>query len=110
MSDRSWSLAQLRSELERYEAELRIAGKEQRTIDTYPAAPQGGHSHHPELTRTAWVSTPRRIPCEGRCAASPEARGGRVATRLLAGTVSAPWPRTRGAGIPLRRPPMTSIS
>ena len=35
MSDRSWSLAQLRSELERYEAELRAAGKEQRTIDTY---------------------------------------------------------------------------
>lgn len=35
MSDRYWSLAQLRSELERYEAELRAAGKEQRTIDTY---------------------------------------------------------------------------
>ena len=35
MSDRSWSLAQLRSELERYEAELRAAGKAQRTIDTY---------------------------------------------------------------------------
>ena len=35
MSDRSWSLAQLRSEIERYEAELRAAGKAQRTIDTY---------------------------------------------------------------------------
>lgn len=35
MSERSWSLAQLRSELERYEAELHAAGKEQRTIDTY---------------------------------------------------------------------------
>lgn len=35
MPDRSWSLAHLRSELERYEAELRAAGKEQRTIDTY---------------------------------------------------------------------------
>lgn len=35
MADRSWSLAQLQSELERYEAELRAAGKEQRTIDTY---------------------------------------------------------------------------
>lgn len=35
MSDRSWSLAQLRSELERYEAELRAAGKGQLTIDTY---------------------------------------------------------------------------
>ena len=35
MSDRSWSLTQLRSELERYEAELRAAGKGQLTIDTY---------------------------------------------------------------------------
>ena len=35
MSDRSWSITKLRSELERYEAELRAAGKEQRTIDTY---------------------------------------------------------------------------
>lgn len=35
MKDRSWSLAELRSELERYEAELRAAGKEQRTITTY---------------------------------------------------------------------------
>ena len=35
MSDRSWSLVQLRSELERYEGELRAAGKEQRTIDTH---------------------------------------------------------------------------
>jgi hypothetical protein len=35
MSDRSWSLAQLRSELERYEGELRAAGKQQRTINTY---------------------------------------------------------------------------
>jgi hypothetical protein len=35
MSDRSWSLVQLRSELGRYEAELRAAGKEERTIDTY---------------------------------------------------------------------------
>ena len=35
MSDRSWSVVQLRSELERYEGELRAAGKEQRTIDTY---------------------------------------------------------------------------
>jgi hypothetical protein len=35
MTDRSWSLADLRSELERYEVELRAAGKEQRTIDTY---------------------------------------------------------------------------
>jgi hypothetical protein len=35
MSDRSWSLAQLRSEIERYDAELRAAGKEHRTIDTY---------------------------------------------------------------------------
>ncbi len=35
MSDRLWSLAELRSELERYEAELRAAGKGQLTIDTY---------------------------------------------------------------------------
>lgn len=35
MVDRSWTLAQLRSELDRYEAELRAAGKEQRTIETY---------------------------------------------------------------------------
>jgi hypothetical protein len=35
MSDRSWRLAQLQSELEHYEGELRAAGKEQRTIDTY---------------------------------------------------------------------------
>lgn len=35
MLDRAWSLAQLRSELERYEAELREAGKEQQTIATY---------------------------------------------------------------------------
>jgi len=35
MSDRSSSLAQLRSELERYEGELRAAGMEQRAIDTY---------------------------------------------------------------------------
>jgi len=35
MPERSWSLAQLRSELERYEAELRAAGKGQLTIDTY---------------------------------------------------------------------------
>jgi hypothetical protein len=35
MPDQSWSLADLRSELERYEAELRAAGKGQLTIDTY---------------------------------------------------------------------------
>ena len=35
VADRSWTLPQLRSELERYEAELRAAGKEQRTSDTY---------------------------------------------------------------------------
>jgi len=35
MSDRSWSLAQLRSELERCEGELRAADKERRTIDSY---------------------------------------------------------------------------
>jgi hypothetical protein len=35
MSDQSWSLSQLRSELERYDAELRAAGKERTTIDTY---------------------------------------------------------------------------
>ena len=32
---RTWSLAELRSELERYEVELRAAGKGQLTIDTY---------------------------------------------------------------------------
>lgn len=35
MPDQSWSLAELRSELERYETELRAAGKRQLTIDTY---------------------------------------------------------------------------
>ena len=40
MLDRSWSLAQLRSELERYEGELRAAGKEPRTIDTYVGQPE----------------------------------------------------------------------
>ena len=35
MAERSWSLAELRSELERYEVELRAAGKGQLTIDTY---------------------------------------------------------------------------
>lgn len=35
MTDRTWSLAELRSELERYEVELRAAGKGQLTIDTY---------------------------------------------------------------------------
>lgn len=35
MPELSWDLAQLRSELERYEAELRAAGKGQLTIDTY---------------------------------------------------------------------------
>jgi hypothetical protein len=35
MPERSWSLADLRSELERYEVELRAAGKGQLTIDTY---------------------------------------------------------------------------
>ena len=35
MPERSWSLAELRSELERYEVELRAAGKGQLTIDTY---------------------------------------------------------------------------
>jgi hypothetical protein len=35
MSDRSWSLTQFRSELERYEAELRAADTGQQTIDTY---------------------------------------------------------------------------
>ena len=33
--ERTWTLAELQSELERYEVELRAAGKEQRTIDTY---------------------------------------------------------------------------
>lgn len=35
MTERSWTLAQLKSELERYEVELRAAGKGQLTIDTY---------------------------------------------------------------------------
>ena len=35
MPQRSWSLADLRSELERYEVELRAAGKGQLTMDTY---------------------------------------------------------------------------
>lgn len=35
MPERSWSLADLRSELKRYEVELRAAGKGQLTIDTY---------------------------------------------------------------------------
>ena len=35
MADQTWSLAELRSELERYESELRAAGKGQLTIDTY---------------------------------------------------------------------------
>jgi len=34
MWDRSWSLAQRRSELERSKAESRAAGKEQPTVDT----------------------------------------------------------------------------
>ena len=35
MTERSWRLSELRSELERYEVELRAAGKGQLTIDTY---------------------------------------------------------------------------
>ena len=35
MLDRSWSLAQLRSELQRSEGESRAAGKEQPAVDTY---------------------------------------------------------------------------
>lgn len=35
MPERSWGLAELRSKLERYEAELRAVGKGQLTIDTY---------------------------------------------------------------------------